>query len=151
MSYCFDGQKLHAYICAAAGLPAKELSDEYAGVGKIANGQLVGAFTLRGLSGRVYEISGAVTRPHLLRLEDYRVMLEYLSASAAWGDAVIAFTETNNLRAQRILKRLWFGQCGKVQNFYGKNRHALLFELDLSFLRKDNDLKPASALAAKLH
>lgn len=146
MIYCYDGQLLHTYICHASGIHETAPPDLYAGIGKIVKNRLVGAFTLRGLAGKVYEFSGAVTNPRAMRGQDYATMLRYL-AKGADADAVIAFTNTRNLSAQRFLNKMGFIASGRVMNYYGAGKDAVLYQMDLDRVPKliDNFLKSASA------
>lgn len=152
MSYIYDGRLLHRYVCAASGVEAGDLPDIYVGIGKVVNGRIAAAFTLRGFSGRAYEFSGAATSPSALKVRDYIVMVQYIIGQLK-PDAVLAFTDYDNDRAKVFLGKIGFDLCGSVKNYRGNGKDCLLYELNIEKLQNfaNNALQTRASLRAKVH
>lgn len=131
MSYVYDAEALHRYICAACNMPERfQYPELFAGIGKAVDGHLVGAFTVKGLGGGVYEFSGAITAPSAMRWADFSVMKKYLVETLN-PSAVLAFSADSNTKAHRFLRAFGFKPCGSVNNYYGDGKTALMFQMTL--------------------
>jgi len=130
-AYEYDAVRLQEYIQRACGLDgAVKYPDLYAGIGKLVGGEVVGAFTVKGISGGVYEFAGAVSSPFALRRSDYAVMVDYLRNKLK-PRAVIAFSAASNVKAHRFLAAFGFTPCGIVDGYFGPEKNALIFQLGI--------------------